>query len=242
MASMSKRQFGDAIKVNLRRWLRRYAFSYVAYKRIRGTYSPETCPNFSIDIFVTNWGRSGNTYSAEMVKHLYKKLRIGSHAHSIGSLKCARNNTVPILLVYREPLHAVSSFIVKQRHVLPLDDQYAIHATVRDYCDYHKYVLTIVDHIAPISFSSMIGQPKVIVDAMCQFGFSKRHTDDMMAAHDEVMGQLRNDSRPPATRQLESAEKNSRKRKLYKQIMGDPNWPHAISIFEQLNLATNEKR
>lgn len=209
---------------------------------MRGTYSPETCPNSSIDIFVTSWGRSGNTYSAEIVKRLHKELQIGSHAHSIGSLRCATKNNVPILLLYREPLHSISSFIVKQRHLLPLDEDYAIRTTIRDYCDYHRFVLTIVDRIALTSFSSVIGQPEVLVDAMSQFGFPKSSSEEVRAVCDEVIAHLQSDSRPPAIRQLESPEKNSSKAKLYKQIMNDSKWPLATSLFDRLEMVDNEKK
>jgi hypothetical protein len=204
------------------------------YKRVIGTYSPETCPDKSISAFVTSWGRSGNTYSAEIVKRLYADLRVGSHAHSIASLKCANRSCVPILLIFREPLQTIASFVVKQRHLLATSNDYAVYSSVRDYCEYHSYALKLCGRAVYIPFKDVIDEPQILVDAMESFGFLRPSAAELIAVHDDVMAFLRSDSRSPEKRQLGSPEKDDSKSKLFDLIRRDRNWSRALSVFSQL--------
>lgn len=224
----------DILKLEIRRWARKHRHPYIVYKRLNRTFSPEVCPNASIDIFVTSWGRSANTYSAELVKHLYPDLRVASHAHSIASLKCAIRYRVRTLLLFRDPLNAISSFMLKQRDVLPADPYLAAHVVVRDYCEYHAFVLEKKDKFALVPFYLLTGNPVAISDAMATLDFGPTPAERTIAAHTSVMKRLQSDNRCPRIRQLSSAEKDAEKKKLHKHVTTDRNWLKARSVFKQL--------
>lgn len=92
----------------------------------------------STDIVIEGFPRSGNTFAVFALRTANPQLSIASHIHHHGPIKIALKRSLPLLVVVREPVACLSSYLIAGPHGRPRD-------VLEEYCGYHKALLETDD-------------------------------------------------------------------------------------------------
>ena len=85
----------------------RQALSY-RVPRLFGPYRPETEP---VDIVISGFPRSANTYTVRSFLDLNPGITIAHHEHSIREMRYGIERALPVLVLVRSPLDAIASYL-----------------------------------------------------------------------------------------------------------------------------------
>jgi len=84
---------------------------------LRKRYSSHLVCNATTDLVIEGFPRSANTYTVDMIRTICRSVghpqpRIAHHTHAVLQLKLAEALDIPIVILLREPLEAISSFAI----------------------------------------------------------------------------------------------------------------------------------
>ena len=114
------------------------------------------------DIVIEGFPRSGNTFFVRLVMALHQDLRVGSHFHSISSLKFCVDRKIPCVVLIREPIESLSSLIIKKRQYLHRNDlATSVHSFIVDYIEFYEYAVRY--KIPIMSFQIVTRNPKISI-------------------------------------------------------------------------------
>ena len=98
------------------------------------------------DLVVEGFPRSGNTFMVTALQQVTDhRLRIASHVHHPAQVKLAYLRKVPTVLVVREPLDTLVSYLSYAQHGRPA-------ACIKEYCSYHRELLPYLDQAVLCDF------------------------------------------------------------------------------------------
>lgn len=200
---------------------------------MNGSYSIEVCPNKEVDLFVTSLGRSGNTFAAEIVHELFANKTVASHGHSIASLKLARKYCVPTLVLVRNPLDVVSSYVVKMMQPKS-DNKRNVNYVLTDYIEYYRYVLKNINKFEVLKFAVVIKNPEVVVNCFEKYGIRSEAEFDIKVAVDKVIDKLQNDDRPYGERNLSNKYKEEKKNVIKKFVEENKKYSVADELYNNI--------
>jgi hypothetical protein len=218
----------------LRRFLRGHPLPYTLYKRLSGGYNPVIFPGPGTDLFVTSWGRSGNTFAQKLVSALWPDKDIRSHGHVVATLKLARRSAVPTVVTVRDPLQAISSMVVKTR---PRDEAEAARRgarLAREWVDYYTYVAAHREAFLVQDFRELTGDPASLFRGLARLGLKAPGDAAVAAAITAALAELEGDDRPPEVRNLSNAEKEEAKRRVQPALAGLPVMREALRLHAEL--------
>lgn len=164
------------------------------------------------DLVIEGFPRSGNTFAVFAVRHANPGIRIASHIHHVAQLKRAVALGRPTVVLVREPVACLSSYLLAGPHGLPA-------GVVEEYIGYHRTVESLLDQhgaaLALLTFESVTGSMERVVGqinahfgtALSAFSGSKEDTaavfEAIAAKHTEFPGASRwsnGVARPEASR------------------------------------------
>ena len=100
------------------------------------------------DLLIDGYPRSGNTYCFAKFKFLNPKLNIASHRHEFGHIYSALKRKIPVVVVVRDPLDSISSFIVRES----VSTSFAL----RYYIYFYNKVLVNIKNIILLDFKNIV--------------------------------------------------------------------------------------
>jgi hypothetical protein len=101
------------------------------------------------DLVVEGFPRSGNTFTVFALRNASKnEIQIASHVHHTSQIKYAVAHGVPTLLVVREPVATLASYLVYGQHGRP-------SAVIREYSSYHRELVPYADRLLICDFSEV---------------------------------------------------------------------------------------
>lgn len=97
----------------IRRLFRGSPRLYLGYITMTGRRNPDIIPSDQADLFVTSFGRSGNTFCLHLIRRCFPRLKTVSHGHMPALLRLAARRRVPTVVTVRDPLEVAASSVVK---------------------------------------------------------------------------------------------------------------------------------
>lgn len=70
-------------------------------------------PGKGTDCHMTGFPRTANTYTRHLVRSLYPNRDVVTHIHTIASLRRAIKYSIPLVVIFRNPLDSVVSLALK---------------------------------------------------------------------------------------------------------------------------------
>lgn len=102
------------------------------------------------DLLIEGFPRSGNSFARNAFllacNHEYK---LSSHLHFIANVRRAIRLKKPVLILVRNPLDAVSSYLIYR------GDRFPVAQALYEYIDFYTYVLENREHLAVASFEEV---------------------------------------------------------------------------------------
>lgn len=216
---------------------------YRGYLRLVGRHQDSVFPGPDTDLHLTGFPRSANTYAMRLVEYAAPDLRTSTHIHAIASLRLALAHSVPTLVLFRDPLSAVASGLV--RAGVPAGAPGPTARWLSDYIVYHRFVIEHLDRIHLLPFEFATQRPDVLlrtVEALCP-GSLRVKPEEGEAASRQVLEQMRerNISRDASRSSVPNAEKAARKEAQREAIRRWPSYPEAAALYDAMRIAFEER-
>jgi hypothetical protein len=110
------------------------------------------------DLVVEGFPRSGNTFTVFALQDAaQQRLRIASHVHHPSQVVLAVARGVPTVLVVREPVSALASYLAYGQHGRP-------HTVLKEYASYLRELIPYVDQIMVCTFPEIVSDLSAIID------------------------------------------------------------------------------
>lgn len=143
-------------------------------------------PCAATDLHLTGFPRSANTYCYNIVKVAFPALVLSTHIHTAASIKIALKNRVKTMVLVRDPVSTCCSLLLKYGKS---PSEAEVRSLMRDYIEYHDYVLQNHMHLGILRFEDVVSSPEYIVRVVSEhLGFDLREKEIQRRAH---AGQLR---------------------------------------------------
>jgi len=111
------------------------------------------------DLLIEGFPRSGNTFARNAFLFACdNKLSVSSHLHLKSTVKKAIRLNKPILILVRNPMDAVSSYLVYQGEYFPAEQ------ALKEYIDFNSYVRENLEHIVVATFDKVTGDFGSVID------------------------------------------------------------------------------
>lgn len=121
---------------------------YPIYRLLRGIN--EQVVSDKTDIVIEGFPRSGNTFAVTMLKHSQNaQLSIASHLHVSSQILRAKRLGKPAVVLVRDPISAVSSFVIR--------DGINVGIALDYYRRLYKPILKILDYPLVVDFDTLTG-------------------------------------------------------------------------------------
>lgn len=126
---------------------------YPLWLRARSGGRRARLPSPSSDLHVAGFPRSGNTYAWRLLEETAPDLRVARHLHSLASIRLALRLGVPTVVLVRDPVEAVSSYLVR-RQASP-DHDALLARLMRRWVRFHRYVERVRHRVAVLPFTDL---------------------------------------------------------------------------------------
>lgn len=188
------------------------------------------------NVYIDGYPRSGNTFLIHLTKQLLSGLNSVHHLHKIAPIKIAIVKDLPVFILIRNPLDAISSnylkhFAMRDKPVSKQLDLRLLNELILDYLFYYKFVSKHKDRITIIEFHRLINFPGTVINQIA----------DKMDVQKEIGYKNITEAEKlyrGATDPLGSSRPNEKK-KFYKNIVKDvlkksDKYPEVKQLYEQM--------
>jgi hypothetical protein len=217
----------------LRRLFRRTPLLYRSYVRLTGRGRPDLFPTRQVDLFITSFGRSGNTFCRHLIAECFPNLRLASHGQQIATLKMALANDVPVIVTLREPLGVCASSLV--RFDVPTEEQDAyVRRLLIEWIDYYTFVLIHQEQMTVLPFDVVTREPETVIRAVKAMGFAPDPTVTPAEAYRRVQEQFHRSELPPEQHCIPNEIKRARKAAIEDRLGEHPLIRPAQDLYQRL--------
>ena len=103
----------------------------------------------STDLVIEGFPRSGNTFTTFAIEDASgHELTIASHVHQPCQIKLALARGLPTVLVVRDPVSALASYLV-------YDDRFSASTVIGEYCSYHRELVPYAERLLICEFDEI---------------------------------------------------------------------------------------
>jgi hypothetical protein len=133
----------------------------------------------STNLVVEGFPRSGNTFCAETFRLVGGEgFGVVSHVHHVAQVKAAVRKSVPTIVVVRDPVACLSSYLVGGPHA-------TVRGVLREYIAYHEGLHRIIGSCMVVDFDDLTGDIDSVIDRANRiFGFELRALADVGTTED----------------------------------------------------------
>lgn len=191
-------------------------------------------PRPTTNCHITGYPRSANTYSHYLAHGLFPDFEFVTHVHTIASLKAAKKNGVPVLVILRHPQDTAVSMCLKRKK--DLGDSQAIDEFLSDYTHYHQWLQRKLPNCKYCLFEDITTNPVRFCEVLAgilQVDLSgsglPQKIESIKAdfAKRESLKDPEGSSLPQETRRL-------KKTKYLDEVRNSSQFPNACSVYEEL--------
>jgi len=110
-------------------------------------------------LVVEGYPRSGNSFFSDFIKVAHPKtVRFAHHTHLPENVLLALDNNVPAVVLIRNPLDSISSFMIYSGH--------DVKRATNQWIKFYNTLLKHIDHFAVVTFEQAVNQPKAVFEAL----------------------------------------------------------------------------
>lgn len=211
---------------------------YHLYRKPRISKKNRHFFNEKTKLFITGFPRSGNTYAAFLIDNVFDKLNYVHHFHSVGPVKIALQNKVPVFVLVRDPLNSITSYYLKllsydKKEFTGNVDMKLLQSTAEFFVFYHKGILKLSNKIEIVSFQDLIKSPVSTlakVNERVNFG----HTEEDLIALFEKASQKQFGAKDTLGSSLPNETKEQYKKTLQESLLNLPIYKECELLYNQL--------
>lgn len=186
-------------------------------------------------LHVAGYQRSGNTFAMRLLKKVFPENRISTHIHSVSSIKIALRNDVPVVVLIRDPVDAITSSILKRVDSKNTDFSLAARYDIDEYLFFYDFVKSNLDRLLLVDFQLLTRRPDEFVALVQNYAPSLRLDQEVLSeAVLEVEQSLRDDFRSDGDRNFPSSYKQENKKRIYNLIKGDEAFVRCLRLKEDV--------
>lgn len=139
------------------------------------------------DLVIEGFPRSGNTFCAESFRLISDEhFGVASHVHHVAQVKEAVRREVPTIIVVREPVACLASYLLAGPHA-------TVRGVLKEYIAYHKSLSQVISSCMVVDFSDLTSDIDSVIDrANRLFGFGLTYFSES-ASTDEVFDVIDSD-------------------------------------------------
>ena len=158
------------------------------------------------DLLIEGFPRSGNTFARNaFLLACNNQYVLSSHLHFIANVKRAIQLNKPILILIRNPIDAVASYLIYEGDVFPAEQ------AIREYIDFYSYILRWRQHVVLATFTEVTESFDLVIKRINHLFGSNfpafEHTEENVQA---CINQTLDQKSPwRATRKKWSSERNA---------------------------------
>ncbi len=109
-------------------------------------------------LVVEGFPRSGNTFAAYAIWHAAGgDFPLSSHIHHLGAIRLARKRQLPTVLVVREPLGALASYLIAGPHGRP-------KGVLKEYVSYYSGILPMASNLLVVDFTEITSNMGAVIE------------------------------------------------------------------------------
>jgi hypothetical protein len=199
------------------------------------------------DLIVEGFPRSGNTFTVFALQNAAQnQLQLSSHVHHPSQVKLAVERGIPTVLVVREPIAVLASYLTYGQHGRPAD-------VFKEYYSYHQELVPYADRVLIVDFDEISSDMPAIVDRINQrFSLQIPPFEQSPENIDHVFGEIARqhqlihpglDADHVAPRPMTARkELNERNRNDLLDPRLDHLRIHSVSIYEYFSKKASEQR
>jgi len=191
-------------------------------------------PNVATDLYMAGYARSGNTFASNLLSILFPGLNVATHIHTVSAIKLAYANSVPVIVIIRDPAECIPSGIIKHKPTLFRPD--TAMTVIREYNDYYNYIEKNMSKLVVLEFDSLIEDWREgLVDIVSHATNSKMYTiEEVSSAVNVVTMKMKSDTRPASQNTWGSQQKEELKKQVRARIQNNPEYICAINLFNRI--------
>lgn len=129
--------------------------------KMRKHYSDHLICNSDTELIVEGFPRSSNTYFVDFIQYLSKKgrnINLAHHTHSIDNLLLGMLYKKPCLVLIREPVEAITSFVVYSQNEIP--------DVAKQYLEFYLKILNLKGEILIADFRTIVNDINKVIDRL----------------------------------------------------------------------------
>lgn len=111
------------------------------------------------DLVVEGFPRSGTTFAVFALRFANPDLQVASHVHHRSQLVRGTDLGVPTVVVIREPLTCLASYLVAGPHGRP-------RGVIKEYLSYHRELERLGESVAIVTFTAATTSMGAVIDAI----------------------------------------------------------------------------
>jgi len=217
----------------VRRYIRAHPVIYPMFVRFLRRNHSAVFPGKGIQLHLTGFQRSANTFCYNIIHSSFPDLKISTHIHTIASLKLALQWCTPTIVLIREPFGACASWVVKQ---FERSTKRIVSRGLDDYVEYYSFVNAHKDTFKIVSFDDVISTPDYIVrvvDELLGFDLAEETILEIAGKGNKV-AQEKEKAKNPRGSSLPRPERVAKKEMLRKVFEADPRLEAARNVYKQV--------
>ena len=133
---------------------------YFTFSKVLGRYKNLMCQK-DTELVIEGFPRSANTFFVDAIKislelmHA-KPIKIAHHMHSIAQIKFGLKHNIPIVVLVRNPLDAISSYVIR--------NDISVKSGIEEYIYFYRYIHKVKDRIILAKFEEVIKNYAQIIE------------------------------------------------------------------------------
>lgn len=135
------------------------------------------------DVLIEGFPRSGNTYLVALLQYYWPgEFKVAHHRHEVGQLRYAARKSIPTIVVIREPLDSIASFVIRENVSLSFG--------LSLYSRFMSEVIINQKKFLIIDFSMLTKEQGRVVEIISSFLKSNSDVEGFSDKHDEEIKKL----------------------------------------------------
>jgi hypothetical protein len=124
-------------------------------RKFAGQDSKQLLCNKNSALCLEAYPSSANAFLCSVLKYSNKDLNIARHTHSIANIKIALKYNIPVVIIIRDPLEAISSRVVRFKK--------GIERSIFEYLNFYEFVTEHLDRIVVVSFEDVVNNTSSVL-------------------------------------------------------------------------------
>jgi len=218
----------EQIKIQVEKYPVLYLSYYHLWRKHHG--SKVILPKPGQDLYFDGFPRSGSTYITGLINFCFPELIFSNHLHAIAGIKLAFRYRLPVFIIIREPLEAISSY-----YVMKNNERTSLNSLTEYFIRYYNYLMTHRDKIHFIFFPEWLENKVVTMNNFIQvLGVDKPIiSEKSLLEYDTLMRELEN-KKDSTAGSFPNHKKNELKNQAKADIVLHKDFQHAKYLFDTL--------